>query len=105
MLAQINADGFERFQVNFLHIHRRRFQYHLKLGVFEKPVGILPVAPIGRAAGRLGIGYGEWPRIEHAEKGFRRHGAGADFYVIWLLQNASALGPKGLQTKKEFLKG
>src|ERR1700722_9348264 len=105
MLAQVNADRLQRFQVDFLHVDRRRFQHHLELGVLEKPVGILAVAPIGRTAGGLRVGHRKRPRIQHTQKGFRRHGAGAHFYVIRLLQNASTLGPKGLQTKEEFLEG
>jgi hypothetical protein len=73
--------------------------------VFEKPVGVLAVAAVGRTAGGLGIGYGERLRIKNPEKGFRRHCPGAHLHVVWLLQDASALGPKGLQTKEEFLEG
>ena len=103
--AQINADGGQRFQIDFLHIDRRRLQHHLKLGVFEEPVGVLAVTAVGGAAGWLGIGDRERTRVEDAQKGFRRHGAGAHFHVIRLLQYASTLGPEGLQTKEEFLKG
>ena len=77
----------------------------MKLRVFEKAVGILAVTAVGGPAGWLGIGDGERPRVKHAQKGLRRHGAGAYLHVIRLLQYASTLGPKGLQTKEEFLKG
>ena len=105
MLAEIDADGGQGFQVDFLYIDRRGFQDHLKLGVFEKPVGILAVTAVGRTAGWLCVGHGERPGVKNAQKGFRRHGAGAYLHVIRLLQHASALGPKGLQTEEEFLKG
>ena len=42
---------------------------------------------------------------EHAQKRFRRHGAGADFDVIRLLQHTSALSPEALKAKEQFLKG
>ena len=77
----------------------------MKLGVFEEAVGVLAVTAVGGPAGRLGIGHGERPRVEDAQKGLRRHGAGAHLHVIRLLQYASTLGPKGLQTKEEFLEG
>src|ERR1700691_6191500 len=43
VLAQVNADGDEGFQVDLLHIGRWGLKHHLKLSVFEEPVGILPV--------------------------------------------------------------
>jgi hypothetical protein len=105
VLAQVNTDGDERFQVELLHIAGRGLKHHLKLSVFEEPVRILAVTAVGGPAGWLGIGDGEGTRVKHAQKGLRRHGAGANLHVIRLLQYASTLGPKGLQTKEEFLKG
>ena len=75
------------------------------LGVFEKPVRVFTVAPVGRTAGRLRIGHGKRLWIQNAQESLGRHGPGANLHVIRLLQNAPTLGPEGLQTKEEFLKG
>jgi uncharacterized protein (TIGR00266 family) len=105
VLAQIDANGRKGFQVDFLNIAGRGLQHDLKLRVLEKAVGVLTVAPVSGAAGGLSIGHRKRLWIKNAQKGLRRHGAGAHLHVIRLLQNASALGPKGLQTKEEFLEG
>jgi len=73
--------------------------------VLEEPVRILTVPSVGRAAGGLRIRHGEGLRIQDAEKGLWRHGSGAYFHVIRLLQHAASFGPEGLQTEEEFLKG
>ena len=105
VLAQINADRAERFKVKFLHVLRRRLQDHLQLQVLEQPVGILPVAPIRRTPRGLHVRNLIGIRPKHAQEGFRRHGAGADFYVVGLLNDRPALGVKSLQLEDEFLEG
>ena len=71
----------------------------------KKPVWVFAVPSVGRAAGGLRIGHGERFWVQNAQKSLGRHGSGAYLYVIGLLQHAPALGPEGLQTKEEFLKG
>ena len=67
--------------------------------------GILAVAAVGRTARRLHVADAIWLRTQHAEKGLRRHGSGANFDVIRLLQNAAMFGPEALQSQDQFLKG
>src|SRR6185437_13219495 len=55
MLLEIDADCFERFEVKFLHIRRRRLQNELELRVLEQPIGILSIAAISRPARGLRI--------------------------------------------------
>ncbi len=103
MLAQINPNRSQRLQVQLLHVFRRRFQNHLQLHVLEKPVGILPIAPIRRTPRRLHICNLIRLGPQHAQKCLGCHGPCANFHVIGLLQHASALRPKCLQSQDEFL--
>ena len=104
VLLQIDSDRFERFEIQLLHVHRRRLQNQLKLGVLEQPVRILAIAAVGRPARGLHVTHPVGLRTQYAQKGFRRHGSRADFNVIGLLQNASALRPEGLQAENNLLK-
>src|ERR1019366_9498986 len=97
--------GFKRLDVEFLHVDRRWLEDELELGVLEEAVGVLAVAAVGGTA--RGLRVADFVRLgaKHAEKGFRRHGAGADFDVVRLLQNAAALRPETLQTEEQVLEG
>ena len=92
VLAQIDADRAQRFEVKFLHVLGRRLQDHLQLQVLEQAVGILTVAAIGGTPRGLHVRDLVWIRAEDAEECFRRHGAGADFNVVGLLDDGPALG-------------
>jgi hypothetical protein len=81
-----------------------RLEDELKLGVLEEAIGIFAVAAIGRAARWLRVTDAIGLGAEHAQKGFGRHGAGADFDVIRLLNDAAAFRPETLQTEEELLK-
>src|SRR5262249_25870321 len=104
VFAQIDAESLKRFEVQLLHIVRRRLQDYLKLHMLVEAVGIVAVASVGGAAGRLNVSYLVRLGTKHTEKRFRGHGAGADFDIIRLLQNAAALRPELLQAKDHFLK-
>ncbi len=45
------------------------------------------------------------PGAEDAQEGVGRHGAGADFEVVGLLEDAAVLGPEALQGEEQFLEG
>src|SRR5579864_1027570 len=103
VLAQVNANGLERFQIKLLHVLLRRLQDHLKLHVLIKTVGIVAVTPVSRAARRLHVSDLVRLGPEHSQKSFRSHGSRAHFNVIRLLQHASALCPEFLQAEDKFL--
>ena len=105
MLAQVDADRAERFQVKFLNILRRRLQDHLQLLMLEEAIGIFAVTSIRRTTRRLHIGnfVRLWP--QYSQESFRSHGARADLDIVWLLQHTSALRPESLQTQDQLLKG
>jgi len=103
MLAQINADCSERFEIQLLNILRRGFQDHLQLGVLIKTIGIFTVAAIRRPARGLHVCDFVGLRTEYSQKCFGSHCARADFDVMRLLQDASPFSPESLQAKDEFL--
>ena len=105
MLAQVDADRFERLEVQLLHVDRRRLQNQLKLRMPKEPVGILAIAAIGRPPRGLRIAHAIGLGAQHAQKGLRRHGARTHLNVERLLQHAAARRPKALQAEKQFLKG
>ncbi len=67
-------------------------------------VGILAVSAVGGTARGLHVGDTVGLGAEDAEKSFRRHGAGADFDIERLLQDAALASPELLQFEDEFLK-
>ena len=84
---------------------RWRLQDDLQLGVAEEAVGVFAVAAVGGAARGLRVGDADRLGAEHAQEGVGRHGAGADFEVVGLLQDAAVFGPEALQGEEQFLKG
>jgi len=99
MLAQVDADCAQRFQIKFLHFFRWRFQDYLQLHVLEQAIRILPVSSIGRTPRRLHISHFVRIRSQHPEKGLRKPWFRADFNIVGLLQDTSPLRPKGLQSQ------
>ena len=95
----------QRFQIELLHIRRRRLQDHLKLHVLEQAVGILAVAAVGGTARGLHVADAIGLGTEHAQEGLGRHGSGADLDVVGLLQDAAVVGPESLQAQHQFLEG
>ena len=103
-LREVDADGFEAAEVLLDHVGGRGLQDHLQLRVLVEAVGIVAVAAVGGAAAGLHIGDAVGLRAEHAQEGLRAHGAGADFHVVRLLNDAAALGPVLFQLEDDFLK-
>lgn len=68
-------------------------------------VGIVAITAIGGAAAGLDVGHLVLLSAEDAEKGFRGHGAGADFGIVGFVDDATTVGPVFLQLKNSFLKG
>lgn len=105
MLARVNAEGFERVEVDFLRVARVGLEDDLKLRVQLKAVGILAVAPVVGADGRLDVG--DVPRFgsEHAQEGVGVHRPRADLGVVGLGDEPAAVRPEGLESEDERLEG
>ena len=55
VLTQINAHRAQRFEIQLLHVFRRRLQDDLQLHVLEQAVGIFSITSIGGAARGLHV--------------------------------------------------
>ena len=93
----------ERFEIELLQVLRRRLQDHLKLVIVLQPVRVLAIAPVLRPARGLHIGGVPGLRPERAQRGGGMEGAGADFHVIGLQDDAALLGPEILQRQDQPL--
>jgi len=102
--AEINANGAEAAQVEVLDVRGRGLEDHLILKVFVEAIGIFAVAAVGRAAGRLYEGNSIGILAENTEESFGVHGAGADFGVVGLLENAALGVPEVHEFKDQLLK-
>ena len=104
VLPRVDAARFEAVEIELLHLVGRRLEDHLKLVVLEEPVRVLTEAAVGGTAGRLHVRHVPVRRTQHAKKGLRMHGAGADLDVERLLQRAPARRPELRQLENQALK-
>ncbi len=105
MDQRVDADGFQRAEVQLLEVLRVRLQDHLKLVVVLQAVGVLAVATVGGAAARLDVGGVPGLRADGAEEGGGVEGAGAHFHVVGLQHHAALLCPVVLQGENQVLEG
>ena len=96
---------FQRLQVEFLDVQRRRLQHHLVLVVVLQAVRVLAIAAVLRAARGLHVGGIPRLRADRTQEGGGVEGAGTDFDVVGLQERAALLVPKLLQTQDDFLEG
>ena len=105
MLARVDADGFERLQVEFHRVAGIRLEDDLELVMQLEAVGVLAVAPIVRADGGFHVGHVPGFGAQHAQEGGRVHRAGADLGVVGLADQAAFFGPEFLQLQDDGLEG
>jgi hypothetical protein len=105
VLAEIDADGFEAAEIDGLNVGRRRLEDDLILKVLVEAVGIFTVAAVSGAARWLDVGDAIGRGAEDTEEGFRVHGAGTDFGVVGLLEDAGLASPELHELEDEILKG
>src|SRR4029450_8774241 len=99
----IDADGFEAIEVDLLNFVWRGLQDHLQLVMLEQSIGVLSEAAIVGTACRLDVRHVPRRRSKHAQQCFRMRGAGADFEIERLLNQAALRGPKLLQLENQVL--
>ena len=97
VLARVDADGFERVEVELLRVAGIGFQDNLKLGVLLEAIWVLAVAPIIGADGGLDIGNA--PRLwsEDAQEGGGVHCPRANLGVVGLGDGAAVCCPELLE--------
>ncbi|CDQ10030.1 ATP synthase F0, C subunit (fragment) [Acidithiobacillus ferrivorans] len=105
MYPGINAEGRQRFEVEFLQVQWIRFEHRLKLIVVLKTIGIVSVTTIRGTPGGLHIGGSPWLGADGPQESGRVEGAGTDGHVHGLEQNAALTGPEALQPLDDFLEG
>ena len=105
VLARVNAEGFERVEIQLLRISRIRLEYHLKLRVFLKAIRVLAVTPVIGTDRRLDVRHVPRFGSEHAQKGGRVHRPCADLGVVRLGDEASVRCPEGLEVEDDGLEG
>ncbi len=103
--GQIQADGFQAAQIEFLGIAGIGFEDHLVLVVHLHAVGILGIATVIGAERRLGVGH--VPRLgpQHAQHRGRVHGPCTDLFAVGLPKRAAVGRPIFVQPPDDLLHG
>ena len=96
VLARVDAEGFERLEVEFLRVRWIWLKDDLILGVQLEAVGVLAVTPVIGADRRLDVRH--VPRLgsEHAQEGGRVHRPCTDLGVVGLGDQTSVRCPEVL---------
>lgn len=69
VLGGIDAQGVQAFQIQFLHIGRRRLHDDLELEVALQAVGVFPVAAVSGTTAGFHIGHAPGFGAQHAQEG------------------------------------
>jgi len=104
VLARVDAQRFERLQVDLLRVAGVGFQDHLELVVHLQAVGVFAVAAVIRAHRGFHIAHIPGLGSQHAQEGGRVIGAGAYLGVIRLPDQAALARPVILQREHNRLK-
>ncbi len=100
----VDADGFERTEIERLQVGRARFDQNLILVIMLQAVRVFAIAAIGGAARGLHIGRGPGLRAQGAQGGGGVKGARAHLHVIGLKHGAALRRPVGLKAQDDLLK-
>ena len=100
---RIDADRFQRIEIQILDVRRRRLQDHLKLVVVLQPVRIFAIAAILGTPRRLHISGIPRLRPERAQRGGRMERARSNLHIVGLQNDAAPVRPVLLQRKNEPL--
>jgi hypothetical protein len=104
VLLQVEAERFERAEVQVEDVFRRRLEHHLILVVMLQTVRILAITTVFRTTRRLHIGGTPRLGADGAQERMNVGRARADFHVDRLEQRATLLVPVGLQCQDDLLK-
>src|SRR5579872_7234197 len=102
--AGVDADGFQRIEIELLQIVRRWLQDDLELIIMLQPVRILAIAAVLGPARGLYIGGAPRLRAQRAQSRGRVKRAGADLHVVRLQNDAALPRPIALQGQDQALK-
>jgi len=102
---QIEAQRFERAQIQLQDVGRCRFQHHLVLVVVLQAVGVFAVAAVFGAPARLHVSGLPGLGANGAQEGRGVAGARTHFHVVGLQQRAALCVPIGLEFQNDVLEG
>ncbi len=105
VLPRVDAARLEGLQIEVLHLVGRGLEDHLELVVLEQAIRVLAKPSVVGPPRRLNVGDAPMRRTEHAQQRLGMRGAGADFEVQGLLNQAAIGGPELLQLEDEVLEG
>ena len=93
MLGRIDTETLQGIQVEFLDVHRRWLENHLKLVVMLQTVRVLSITAIGRST--RGFDISHVPRLgtERTQEGRGMKSTGALLRIVGLLDDAAVIGP------------
>src|SRR5580704_9785502 len=100
---KVNADGSETAEVLIDDIGGRGLEDDLQLRVLVEAIGIVAIAAVGWPSAGLDVGDAVRLGSKNAQKSLGAHGAGADFDVIRLLNDAAAFGPILFEVEDDLL--
>ncbi len=104
MQRRVESDLAQRTQIELLNVRRCRLHDHLELIVVLKPVRILAIAAVLRAARGLDISRAPRPGAERAQGRRRVERARAHLHIIGLENEATLPRPVVLERQDEILK-
>src|SRR5581483_9734380 len=103
VLARVDAEGFERLEIEFLRVAGIGLEDDLILIMQLKAVGILAVAPIVGADGGFDIGDVPGFGSEDAQEGGGVHRPCADLGVVRLRNETYMRGAEVLKLEDDFM--
>ena len=103
VLRGVEADRLEGAQVEVLGVLGRGLEEHLELVVVLHAVGVLAVAPVGRAAARLRVAGAPGVGAQGAKRGGGVEGARTNLAVVRLHDGAPLLRPVVLERQDQVL--
>ena len=103
MLRNIDANGFQAFQVKFLRALGRRLDQHLKLVIMLHAIRVFAITTVGRTAARLHVSSAPHIGTQRAKRCCRMERAGAHLVIVRLQHHATLLGPETLQVHNDVL--
>ena len=103
MFRNIDANGFQAFQVKLLRALGRRLDQHLELVIMLHTIRVFAIATVGRTAARLHVSSAPYIGPQCTKRCCRMERACAHLVIVRLQHYAALLGPETLQVHNDVL--
>jgi hypothetical protein len=97
MCKRVYTESLKALKVEVLYVLGRWLHDYLELVIVLKTIRIFTIATVCRPSGGLNISHLPGLRAKHAQKCGRIKCAGANFYIIGLLNDAAFISPVFLE--------